>query len=94
MSPIAHGIKIKKRLDKLVGAENSEGWQIRDIRRTTSTNLGRLGVRDIVIGMIANHSRARVQGVTSIYNRHDYLKETKEALQKYSEWLDDLIDGD
>lgn len=88
--PITHGGKVKARLNTLVGFED---WTIHDIRRTTATNLAKLEVSDAVIATVLNHSKGRLQGVTSVYNRHDYLDQTQRALNMYSDWLGRLIDG-
>ena len=89
--PISHGSKIKARFDKAV---NFTDWTIHDIRRTTATNLAKQGVSDSTISTVLNHSKERIQGVTSVYNRHDYLDECKIALQNYGNWLNKLVSDD
>lgn len=88
--PSAHSSKIKERIDKAVEFTN---WTIHDIRRTTATNLAQQGIGDLVISTILNHSKDKMLGVTSIYNRHDYMNERTTALNNYGAYLDGLTNG-
>jgi len=61
-----------------------EPWTIHDLRRTMSTNLGRLGVSRFIIGRVLNHAD---QTVTGIYDRYEYLDEKRHALALWAEQL-------
>ena len=53
-------------------------YRLHDLRRTVRTNLSRLGVAADVAEMVLGH---RLTGVRKIYDRHDFLKEKRAALE-------------
>ncbi len=55
-----------------------------DCRRTLRTRLAELGVDDVIAERVLGH---KLQGVLKIYNRHDYLREKKEALEAWEKKL-------
>jgi len=59
-----------------------------DLRRTCGTGLGSLGVPPIVISRILGHSEG---GTTSIYNRHTYDSEKRDALLLWERHLGGLL---
>ena len=83
--PISGFSKAKRRVDQLSGVT---GWRLHDLRRTFATGLGRQGVPDIVVAAALNHSQRHITGVSSIYNRHEYLEEKRDAL---SRWADHVV---
>lgn len=64
------------------------GWRPHDLRRTCATGLSRLGCPDEIIDAILNHTKA---GVIRVYNRNKYLDEKQEWLQKWSDFLQQLV---
>jgi integrase len=80
--------RVKEALDKAVDIEH---FTLHDLRRTLSSNMARLGVPIHVTEKILNHQSGSFGGVAGIYNRHSYLPEMKEALERYDEWLEELI---
>ncbi len=52
-----------------------------DLRRTVTTGLARAGVVRLVAGKILNHKEA---GVTTVYDRHGYGREKREALLEWA----------
>lgn len=77
--------KTKKELDKLSGVT---GWCIHDIRRTVRSKLAELGVPREVARKVLNHEDGKVD---RIYNRHEYLAEKREALEKWGQHLMTLV---
>ena len=73
--------KIKRNMDNLSGVT---GWTIHDIRRTVRSGLAELGVPREVARKILNHEDGKVD---RIYNRHEYLAEKREALEKWERML-------
>ena len=67
-------------------------WKIsarpHDLRRTARSNMSKLGISPIIAGKILNHTEG---GVTAVYDRHDYLEEKREALNKWAEKLKKII---
>lgn len=64
------------------------GWRIHDLRRTAATNLAKLGVADSTISHVLNHAPS---GVTAIYNRHSYLPQKREALEKWGQKVSQIV---
>lgn len=60
-------------------------FTIHDFRRTARTHLSALGVIPHIAERCLNH---KIDGVEGIYDRHDYLDERREALTKWSEYLE------
>jgi integrase len=73
--------KSKRQLDALSGVTN---WTIHDIRRTVRSKLAELGVPREVARKVLNHEDGKVD---RIYNRHEYLAEKREALEKWERML-------
>ena len=78
--------KAKLQMDRLSSVED---WKFHDIRRTVATNLTKLGVDRLILQKIINHSES---GVTQIYDRYSYMEEKREALQKWADRLDEIIE--
>ena len=88
--------KIKKRLDHLMmnssaDAIPAEHWVIHDLRRTAVTGMAKLKVPRIVVEKILNHVQGELSGVAGIYNRHEYLDESAEALEKWASYVRMLV---
>jgi integrase len=67
-------------------------WTPHDLRRTATTHMAQdLGVAPHVVDKILNHTSGTIRGVAKIYNRAAYLKERREALDAWSNWLDALV---
>ena len=73
--------KIKRDMNDLSGVS---GWTIHDIRRTVRSRLAELGVPREVARKVLNHEDGKVD---RIYNRHEYLAEKREALEKWETML-------
>lgn len=69
--------KPKAALDKLSGVSN---WTLHDIRRSCASQWAAMGVAPHVIERILNHTQ---KGVAGIYNRHKYLEEMRDALERW-----------
>lgn len=95
-SPAWMGDKIKKQIDALMllalrdlartrGEDPSKvtlkPWKNHDIRRTVSTGLAGLKIAEDAREAVLAHVRP---GVGAIYNRHKYLDEKREALEKWA----------
>jgi integrase len=74
--------KAKARLDQLSGVSN---WTLHDLRRTMISGMARLGVAPHVADKILNHQSGTISGVAAVYQRHEFLKERKEALDLWGD---------
>lgn len=79
--PSSNFNKVKRELDRLSG---TSGWTIHDLRRTVRSKLAELRVPEVVARKVLNHETGKVD---RIYNRHDYLREKREALAKWEKHL-------
>ena len=77
----------KRAIDKLSGVA---GWRLHDLRRTIVSGMARLGIPPHVADKILNHQAGTISGVAAVYQRHDFLAERKEALDRWGthvEWI-------
>jgi len=88
-TPISGFSKVKERLDKLSGVN---GWTIHDLRRTLATiATGDLGIEPVVVDKILNHSSGAVTGIAAVYQRHAYLDQRKDALERWGAFVANLV---
>jgi integrase len=80
--------KAKARAASLSGVAE---WRLHDLRRTAATRLAELGVAHPVVSKLLNHSPRGVMGVTSIYNRYEYLDERREAVERWAQRIGDIV---
>ena len=81
--------KGKRGLDKLSGVA---GWRLHDLRRTIVSGMARLGVPPHVADKILNHQAGTISGVAAVYQRHDFLAERKNALDRWGVHVEQLIE--
>lgn len=67
---------------------HNDSWTLHDLRRSFATKLNEIGVAPHVVEQLLGHS---MQGVMAIYNRSQYLPEKLDALNKWTERLENLI---
>lgn len=61
-----------------------------DLRRTLTTGISRLGFNRFIQDKVTNHTDNSVGGV---YDRYDYMKEKRQALDAWSRKLSEVITG-
>lgn len=83
--PINGFSKAKVQLDRHSGVND---WRLHDLRASVATNLSKLGYDRFTIKLVLNHKDS---GVTAVYDRYTYLDEKREALQKWADWLYDIV---
>jgi len=71
----------KRRLDHLSGISD---WHLHDLRRTAASGMARLGVAPHVVEKVLAHKTGTISGVAAIYNRHGYLAEKRDALDRWA----------
>lgn len=81
--------KNKTQIDKLCGVT---GWTVHDLRRTGSTNLGRLAVRPHVKERVLNHLTGELGGVAGVYDVYSYLPEKRDALDLWANHIRAILD--
>lgn len=77
---------------------NKEGgisdFRMHDLRRTMATHMAMNGIPQTTIGHVLNHKGlSGADQITAIYNRHDYMPEKREALNRWCSVLHRIVDG-
>jgi integrase len=79
--------RAKEALDARCGVE---GFTLHDLRRSTASGLGDIGVQPHIIEEILNH---KPPGIRGVYNKSPYAREVRAALTLWEDHLRALIDG-
>jgi integrase len=100
-TPYTRSGKSKAKLNKAVlarlntkaikGSTNIEGipnWTLHDLRRTAKTLMARAGVRPDISERVLGHVIAGVEGT---YDRHSYVDEKRNALEKLADMVDRIL---
>jgi integrase len=83
-------IKISK--EKIQNESSVSDFRPHDLRRTVATYMAKLAVDRTVLGKILNHKDlARDSQITAIYDRHSYMKEKREAMNRWSNKLQQIL---
>ncbi len=80
--------KAKARLDGVCGVR---AWTLHDLRRTVVSGMARLGIAPHVADKVLNHQSGTISGVTAVYQRHEFLAERREALERWGEHVSSLL---
>jgi integrase len=74
-------------------------WQLRDLRRTFATKLASLRVAPHIVERLLNHrlgtlhAGGEISAVAEVYNRHLYIEEMREAVEKWEQYLSAFLEG-
>jgi len=86
--PFQEFSRAKRLLDQLSGVT---GWRLHDLRRTCVSGIARLGVAPHVADKILNHQAGTISGVAAVYQRHEFLLERKEALDRWGAHVAQIV---
>ena len=78
----------KRELDVKSGVT---GWRLHDLRRTCVSGMAALGVAPHVADKILNHQSGTISGVAAVYQRHQFLSERKEALDRWGAHVAQIV---
>lgn len=68
-------------------------WHWHDIRRTVATGMQRLGISLQVTESVLNHVSGSHAGIVAVYQRHDYAREKRDALNKWAAEVQRITTG-
>jgi integrase len=88
---LPEGNHYKDRLNKKLAANGAKpipNWTLHDLRRTAKTLMSRAGVRPDISERVLGHV---IGGVEGVYDRHTYLDEKRDALEKLATMLDGIV---
>ncbi|MGF7178472.1 tyrosine-type recombinase/integrase [Azospirillum doebereinerae] len=87
----------KKVLDKKVrarrateGLEDLRPWTLHDLRRTLRTGLSELRIGSDIAERVIGHT---IGGVKGVYDRHAYVDEKRDALERWAARVSEIIAG-
>ncbi|MCK8483946.1 integrase arm-type DNA-binding domain-containing protein [Aliiroseovarius sp. S2029] len=83
---------IADRMTEIAGQEIPH-WTFHDLRRTAATGMARLGIPVRVTEAVLNHVSGTAGGVVSVYQRHDYADEKRDALNAWGRLVGELVEG-
>lgn len=78
--------KMKARLEAIAGVT---GWRLHDLRRTMRTNMAALRVDPDIAERVLGHVIAGVRGV---YDRYAYIDQKREALERWAQRLQAIVE--
>jgi integrase len=84
--------KGKRRLDELLPQEMPP-WRLHDLRRTVASGMARLGINLPVIEKVLNHSSGSFAGIVSVYQKHSFADEKRDALDIWGRHVETLVAG-
>jgi integrase len=100
-TPVSGFSKTKRRLDELMAeaaAETDEeeipAWRLHDLRRTCATGMANIGVPPHIVEACINHISGAKAGVAGVYNRAEYGPEKKAALERWANYVAELVSGE
>jgi hypothetical protein len=67
------------------------GWRLHDLRRTCVSGMAGLGIAPHVADKILNHRSGTIAGIAAVYQRHEFLSERKETLDRWGKHLANLL---
>ncbi len=86
--PLATNWRSIDRIRKTSGID----FVLHDMRRTAASRMtGDLGVNRLTVSKILNHVES---GVTSVYDRHSYDAEKRQALEAWGRRLEEIVSGE
>lgn len=87
--PIKSLKRVKENIQKISGVTD---FRLHDIRRTVTTYMAKLNINRTVLEKVLNQNLNRGGNrVISIYDRHDYFQEKKEAINAWTEYLMQIL---
>lgn len=88
INPISGFSKAKS---QVLALSETQGWTYHDLRRTMSTNMGKLGILPHIVERLLNHADGELGGVAGIYNRYQYLPDMRAALETWNGYVRALM---
>ena len=85
-APLSTGGNLKAVIDK--AAPGLAPWTVHDLRRTSRSLMSRAEVRPDIAERVLGHV---IQGVGRVYDRHEYLSEKRDALDRLAALIGDIV---
>lgn len=90
-SPVSAWSHTKGKLDVKLAHQGDAvpGWRTHDLRRVVRSGLSKLKVDHVVKELVLGHRQA---GIADVYDKHDYIDEKREALERWETHLLSLVE--
>lgn len=90
-APIGPGrvVVAKRALDRAVNL--SRPWTLHDIWRSLASGMARIGIVMPVVEKVLNHQSGSFRGIVGVYQRHDFLVEKTDALQRWGAHVEGIV---
>ncbi len=82
---------LRRPLARIRAAAGLEDFVPHDLRRTAASFITSMGIPRLTVAKILNHAEA---GVTSVYDRHSYDREKRQALDAWGQQLMEIVSGE
>ncbi len=66
-------------------------WTLHDLRRTCASALARLGTPVHITEAVLNHRSGTLSGITRVYQKYDFAKEKRDALEAWARFVLGLV---
>ncbi|NTS29817.1 integrase family protein [Phyllobacterium sp. BT25] len=80
--------RFEKRAANICKLAKVDDWRVHDLRRSAATHLQELGVDETIVRAILNHA---ISGVSGVYLKAEYVAKKGEALQKWADEVDRIV---
>jgi integrase len=88
--PFQDFARAKRKVDEL---SDVTGWRLHDLRRTCVSGMARLGIAPHVADKVLNHQSGTITGVAAVYQRHEFLRERRDALELWGAHVANIVKG-
>jgi integrase len=68
-------------------------WTFHDLRRTAATGMARLEIPVRVTEAVLNHVSGTGGGIVAVYQRHDFAREKRHALEAWARFLKEIVES-
>ena len=86
--PFRQFSRFKRKLDSICGVTD---WCLHDFRRTCVSGMAGLGIPPHIADKILNHQAGTISDVAAVYQRHQFLKERRVALEQWGAHVEDIL---
>ena len=89
---------LRKRCVEIAAADNladayNDDWSAHDLRRTVVSGMARLGIDQHLADRIISHADTTLSAVAKVYQRHNFEKEARAALERWTRHVISLGEG-
>lgn len=83
--------RLLREMAKIMKVDAVSHFILHDLRRTVATGMQRLGVPMPVTEAVLNHISGSRSGIAGVYQRYDYQREKRQALESWNDELERIV---